>query len=106
MDDRAPQVNLPPPALSPDKAAERLREAKAILAAAGFPGAGVGEHEHTLLIEIDPGDLARLQDEAFREGLVVRLKSLGYAFIALDVTPDDAGASPADPHGVAGSALA
>ena len=105
MHDDGPQVILPAPE-APERAAARLREAKAILAAAGFDGAGVEEQEQTLLIRIAPADIARLRDEAFREMLVARLKSLGYAFVALDLTPDGVGGSAPGPHGVAGSALA
>jgi len=92
MHDDGPQMILPAP-VAPERVAARLREAQAILAAAGFPGAGVEEHEQTLLIKIDPAELTRLQDEGFREGLVARLKSLGYAFAAIDVTPKGEGAA-------------
>ncbi len=90
----------------PEEVAARLRDAKAILVAAGFDGAGVEEQEQTLLIRMAPADFARLRDEALRERLVVRLKSLGYAFVALDLTPGGAGGGAPGPHGVAGSALA
>jgi hypothetical protein len=105
MHDDGSQMILPVPEAS-ERVAGRLREAKAILAAAGFAGAGVAEQERTLLIRVAPADFARLRDQAFREGLVARLKSLGYAFIALDLTPDGTEGGASDPHGVAGSALA
>jgi hypothetical protein len=94
MHDDGPQAILPPP-VTPEKVAERLRGAKSILAEAGFPGAGVAEAQETLLIQVAFADLTRLQDEAFREGLVGRLKSLGYAFVAVDL--------PQDGDGMAGS---
>ena len=88
MHDDGPQVILPAPA-APEKVAERVRAAKAILAESGLPGARVEDQGQTLLIQIVPTDLTRLQDEAFRHGLVARLRSLGYAFAAIDITPDD-----------------
>ncbi len=91
MHDDRPQVILPAPE-APERVAARLRDAKAILAAAGFDGAGVEEQEQTLLIRIASADFARLRDEAFRERLVARLTPLGYAFVALDLTPDDVSA--------------
>ena len=91
MHDDGPQVILPAPA-APERVAERLREAGAILAESGFAGAQVEDQGQTILIQIAPTDLTRLQDETFRDGLVARLKSLGYAFAAIDITPDDAGA--------------
>lgn len=106
MHDDGPQGILPKPALAPERVAERLREAKAILVSAGFDEVGVEQQEQTLLVRIPPADFARLRDDAFREGLVDRLKSLGYVFVALDLTPDDAGAGVPDPDGVAGSAIA
>ena len=105
MHDDGPQVILQAPEAH-EKVAARLREAKAILAAAGFDGAGVEEQEQTLLIRIAPADIARLREESFREMLVARLKSLGYTYVALDLTPDGAGRSAPGPHGLAGSALA
>ncbi len=105
MHDDGPQVILPAPG-APERVAARLREAKAILAAAGFDGAGVAEQEQTLLIRIAPSEFGRLRDEALRERLVAHLKSLGYAFVALDLTPGGAGGGAPGPHGVAGSALA
>ncbi len=88
MHDDGPQVILPVPD-APERVAERLRKARGILARAGFDGAGVEDQEQTLLIRLPPADLPRLQDEALREGVMACLKSLGYAFVALDITPAD-----------------
>jgi hypothetical protein len=92
MHDDGPQVILPVPGTA-KRVEERLRKAQAILAEAGFRGVRLEEYEETLLIAIEPGDLTRLQDEQFREGLVARLKSLGYAFAAIELTPGGAGAA-------------
>ena len=83
------QVIVPAPGASGEVAA-RLREAQAILAESRFTGGRVEEEEGpTLLIRLAPSDLPRLQqDGAARGALVARLKSLGYAFVALDITPD------------------
>jgi hypothetical protein len=88
MHDDEPQVIVPAPEAS-GRVAARLREAQAILAESRFSGGRVEEEEGpTLLIRLAPADLPRLQDDAARNALVARFKSLGYAFVALDITPD------------------
>ncbi len=95
MHDDSPQVILPPP-LSPAKAAARLREAEAILAAAGLAGAKADEQSETLLIQLaDPGGLVRLQDDGFRGELVARLSALGFPYVALELSADAPGAAEA-----------
>ncbi len=89
MHDDGPQVILPAPAPLPEKAAARLREAEAILAEAGLPGAVAEAQSDTLLIRLaSAAQLARLRDDPFRDGLVARLTALGYPYVALDLGPD------------------
>ncbi len=96
MHDDSPQVILPPPALSPEKAAARLRKAEAILAAAGLAGAKADEQGETLLIQLaNPGGLVRLQDDGFREMLVARLSALGFPYVAVELSADAPGAAEA-----------
>jgi len=97
MQDDGPQVILPAPE-APERVAQRLREAREILAEAGFAEVRVEDHGQTLVIRIPPADLPRLHDEGSRDRLVARLKSLGYAFAAVDLAPDDAdGNGPGGP---------
>ena len=93
MHDDGPQVIFPSPAISSEKAAARLREAEAILAEAGLPGAVAESHGETLLVCLaSSAQLARLQDDIFRDSLVARLTALGYPYVALDLGPDAPGA--------------
>lgn len=93
MHDDGPQLIPPEDIATPERVAQRLRAAGAILAEAGFSGARVEDQGETLLIQIALDELLRLQDEALRDGLVTRLKSLGYAFAAIDLT-DTESSSP------------
>jgi hypothetical protein len=90
--DDGPQVILPAPALSPERVAERTSAAEAVLAAWGFAGARAEDQGATLLLQLVPADIARLQDDAVRDALVERLSALGYTYVALDLTADDPGA--------------
>ncbi len=86
--DDGPQIILPAPA-SPERTAERLRRAEAVVREAGFPWARVEEREETLLIRMASVHLPRLREEELREGLVARLKALGYAFVAIELPPEE-----------------
>jgi len=69
--------------------AERLRridQAEQFLREAGFSVVRVRYHKGDLArIELPPGELARLADDALRTRLVDRFSQLGFQFIALDL---------------------
>jgi hypothetical protein len=93
--DDGPQIILQAPGFSPERAAERLRAAEAILAEAGFHGAAAEEHGETLVVRLPaPADITRLQDDDLRDGLVTRLSALGFPYVALDLALNAPEAGP------------
>src|SRR3954469_22304146 len=64
----------------------RVEAAERYLRSLGFRDCRVRLHEGELArIEVPAGELARLADPAAREGLVRRLKELGFRFVTLDL---------------------
>jgi uncharacterized protein len=64
----------------------RVELAEAYLRTFGFREFRVRLHEGELArIEVPPAELSRLADPAVAEGLVKRLKDLGYRFVTLDL---------------------
>src|SRR5437764_1320347 len=64
----------------------RVEAAEEYLHGLGYRECRVRLHEGELArVEVAPGDLARLAEPAVREGLVRRLKELGFRFVTLDL---------------------
>ncbi len=64
----------------------RVEAAEEYLRALGYRECRVRLHEGELArVEVPAGELARLADPAAREGLVRRLKELGFRFVTLDL---------------------
>src|SRR5438128_6664439 len=64
----------------------RVEEAEAYLKTLGYRECRVRLHEGELArIEVPAAELERLADPAFREGLVRRLKELGFQYVTLDL---------------------
>src|SRR5436309_74822 len=72
-------------AVTPDRTA-RVEAAEAYLRGLGLRECRVRLHEGELArVEVPAGELPRLADAAVREGLVRRLKELGFTFVTLDL---------------------
>jgi len=64
----------------------RVEAAEAYLKALGYRECRVRLHEGELArVEVPAAELARLADPTFREGLVRKLKELGFQYVALDL---------------------
>jgi pyridinium-3,5-biscarboxylic acid mononucleotide sulfurtransferase len=64
----------------------RVEAAEAYLKSLGYRECRVRLHEGELArIEVPAADLARMADPAYREGLVRRLKELGFQYVTLDL---------------------
>ena len=63
----------------------RVEQAEDVLHELGFVGFRVRHHEHVARLEIPPQQWPRLLDEATREQVLRRLRTLGYTYIALDI---------------------
>ena len=64
----------------------RIARAESYLRAQGFRQLRVRHHETIARIELGDNELARMNDEATRQGVVEYLKSLGYLYVTLDLT--------------------
>ncbi len=66
-------------------ALERVAQAEDTLYELGFETCRVRDHGNIARIEIDPGEFSRLGEKGLRASLVVKLKTLGYDHICLDL---------------------
>jgi len=63
----------------------RIDQAEAALEALGFAGTRVRHHGTVARIELAPADIARALEPATRAKIIDAIKSLGYAYVALDL---------------------
>ncbi len=63
----------------------RIEQAEESLRALGFTHCRVRHHADVARIEVPPGDLEHLVDQAVRERIVRKIKNAGYAFVTLDL---------------------
>ncbi len=64
---------------------ERVAQAEEFLYEIGLGTCRVRHHGNLARIEIDPGEFTRLVAKGLREGLIAKLKGLGYDHICLDL---------------------
>jgi uncharacterized protein len=64
---------------------ERLARAEGYLRTLGLRQLRVRHHDQIARIEVPPDDIPRLVDPGVREGIVARLKELGWSYVTLDL---------------------
>jgi uncharacterized protein len=62
-----------------------VEEAERFLHGMGFTNVRVRVHGSVARLEVDAGDMARIASPEMREGIVARLKSLGFTYVVLDL---------------------
>ncbi len=63
----------------------RVEAAEEVLAQAGFTQFRVRVHQNLARIEVAPAQMDAFAAEAFREDIYTKLKTLGYAYVTLDL---------------------
>ncbi|MBX8634039.1 MAG: ATP-dependent sacrificial sulfur transferase LarE [Thermoplasmata archaeon] len=62
-----------------------VEEAERYIRGLGFRNVRVRVHDRIARVEIDAGDMERAASPAIREGIVSRLKALGFGYVVLDL---------------------
>ena len=63
----------------------KIERAEAFIRERGFRNFRVRHHEKLARVEVQPVDLARVCEQPLRDELVAHLKSLGYAYVTVDL---------------------